>query len=519
MKVALGALAGLALGLSAAGAAAADWIKAESENFVFYGEVKPETATEMLEELELFRGTVMTMMGAERSPEVRKVHVFGEPNARGVQKLTGRGGIAGIYTNANDYPLFVTIANGSSRNRSDMMVSLHELSHHIIHGHRAQFYPRWYDEGFAEYLSTFRVEEDTVVVGDPSSSFGPILNRRGWTDIDKVLGAVAEYPFESGGHVQGLRAGYFYAMSWLSVHKILSTPELGRHLGDYVAAINEGRDAKDAFEGAFGMSTKDFRREIGAYWRADAFPVTRFKITDALADTDVTVTAIPETEALIAQSEVRATFTPAGRDRERAKARTAALLAEAGPDARLYNSLMLFSLTRETADEAVAIGERAVAALPDDPLALQTLADALYHRWGMRGRRRDDASLRRAITLFERQLALEPTNPTANGHLPDAYIQSNTKPTQTVVNAVAFNLAYKPSPSQFMAYLDGAEVMGEVGADEERCALLGTVAPWIIAADETLSEEQRKQVSRRGETPRQRLDRLATGYGARCDRV
>ena len=497
---------------------AADWIKAESENFVFYGEVQPKVASDMLEELELFRGTVLTLMGAERSPEVRKVHVFGEPDARGVQKLTGLDGIAGVYTNANDYPLFVTIANRkASRDRTGMMVSLHELSHHIIHGHRAQFYPRWYDEGFAEYLSTFRVEEDTVAVGDPASRFGPILNRRGWTDIDLVLGAVAEYPFESGGHVQGLRANYFYAMSWLSVHKILSTPELGQHLGDYITAINEGQEAEAAFEGAFGMSLREFRREIGAYWRADAFPVTRFKITDALADTDVTVTPISETQALIAQSEVRATFTPKGRDLEKAKRDIEDLLAATGPDARLYNSLKVLALKAGRADEAVAVGERAMEALPDDPLAIQTLADALYHRWGIRGGRPDNDGLVRALTLFERQLALEPTNPTANGHLPDAYLQTGTAPTQTVVNAVAFNLAYKPSPSQYAAYLDGAEIMGQLGAHAERCALLGTVAPWIRAADEALNDEARKRVTRRGETPCQRLERIGAGYGEACE--
>ena len=183
--------------------AAADWVEAESENFVFYGEVTPERAQETVRELEIFRSTVLTLMGVEAAePEIRKVRIFGERSVKGVQKLTGMKGIAGVYTKANDYPVFVTVAAGKRRRDvQSHQTTLHELSHHITHRHTAHFHPRWYDEGLATYLATFEIEGDVVSVGAPTSPHGLILRRRGWTDADIVFGSVAQYPWRTGGHV------------------------------------------------------------------------------------------------------------------------------------------------------------------------------------------------------------------------------------------------------------------------------------------------------------------------------
>ena len=494
-----------------ADADAAEWVQAESENFVFYGEVAPEKAQDTIRELEIFRSTILTLRGLDAAtPEVRKVHVFGARNERGVQKLTGMGGIAGVYTTGDDYPVFVTTV-GSKRRRDDgaHMVMLHEFSHHVVHTHTAQFYPRWLDEGMAEYFASFTVDGDTVTVGEPASMHALILSRPGWTDEEVVFNAVAEYPFEGGTYREGLRAGYFYGISWLAVHYLMSTPELGMRIDDYVALINEGAAPREAFERGFGLTQKAFQRRIWQYWQKNKFPMVQFKLGEQLTDPAVAVRAIPEAEARIALFEAEVRFRQDPKDRDRTRRDIEAMMAAGPPSAALFSHLSALAMRQDDLGEAVMIGQRAVEALPDDPLAIQTLADALFHQaMKTRGPQRRER-LNEAFALFSRQLAIEPTSPTANIHLPTAALQGGIAPNQTVVNAVAFNLSHKRSPSNFFVYLDGAEVMDRVGAADEKCALLEVVGPWIRAADAALDDEARAK--RRGETPLGRLERLDEG--------
>ena len=512
LKRVLAALLGWCAAVSGA---AADWVRAESENFVFHGKVAPERARETVRELEVFRSTVLALMGADGAvPEVRKVHVFGERDVRGVRRLTGMRGVSGVYTKGDDYPVFVTLAGGRRRQAdSARMVALHELTHHILAAHTARFYPRWYDEGFAEYLSSFTLEGDLVTVGEPASAHGLILNRRGWTDADLVFGSVAAYPFESGGHVQALRAGYFYGMSWLGVHYLMNTPDLGRRIDDYVTLVNAGVEPIRAFEEGFGLTPSAFRKRIHAYWQKNAFGVAQFRLGEGLAEPAVTVAVVPEAEARAARFEAEALFRHEPDDLERTRRAIEDALTDEGPSGRLYAHLLRLSLHADDHDGAVAVGRRAVAALPDDADAIQTLADALFHRYlAAPGSEKRAGDLTEAITLFERQLTIAPDSPTANLHLPTATILAGAAPSQTVVDAVAFNLAYRRAPSNFGIYLDGAAIMQRLGADVERCGLVAVVAPWIRAADAALDDEQRAK--RRGETPLDRLDRLGEGCPA-----
>ena len=295
-------------------------------------------------------------------------------------------------------------------------------------------------------------------------------------------------------------------MSWLGVHYLMNTPELGLRVDDYLALINEGIAPLPAFEQGFGLTPDEFEKRIAAYWRANAFPIVKFRLGETIKEPVVEVRALSDAAADIARFEAQAIFRRDDRDVADTKRDIERALAEGGAEPRLYNHLMVLALKENDYARAVAVGRQAVAAFPDDPFALQTLGDALFHRYfGTGGPARDRADIDEAVAVFERQLAIDPTSPTANLHLPTASLAAGAAPTQIVVDAVSFNLVYHRSPSNFGVYLDGAEIMHRLGTDDLKCYLLGVVGPWIEAADAELDDEER---ARQVDTPLARMNRL-----------
>jgi len=97
----------------------------------------------------------------------------------------GSGGVA--FTETAPWQLVVNRDVGSSRE-----TLLHEYTHFLTTNH-GQAYPRWFEEGFAELLSTLRFKEDLAYVGAPPGGRLAVVQREGGLPLRAILGA-REYP-------------------------------------------------------------------------------------------------------------------------------------------------------------------------------------------------------------------------------------------------------------------------------------------------------------------------------------
>lgn len=77
-------------------AAQARWVQVESENFVFVGETNEKEGRRIVEDLEVFRGTLLALLGIRGISEVRKVRVFGLQGTRDLRDVTGKIGRAHV---------------------------------------------------------------------------------------------------------------------------------------------------------------------------------------------------------------------------------------------------------------------------------------------------------------------------------------------------------------------------------------------------------------------------------------
>jgi hypothetical protein len=281
MKWIVFAIAALLLSAAPAGAAEGRWLRAESPQFVVYGEDDEASLVAAVRDLEALDGLLrrMTQTNAPPSPVRLEVYLFKNRRRLDVLWPNASQNYAGFYTARPDLiAAFNDYSDGESTGRGaadreegyGKIVLYHEYAHHFMYQYFSNAYPGWYTEGFADYISNTRFVQGRIEVGRVPGVRASWLVAGDWMDIERFLkGRDASFTQED--------ISQFYAQAWLATHYLVNTPERMAGFLRYVAAIRTGGDAVAAFQPAFGITPDAFDKELRRYKRAqlNAFALTR----------------------------------------------------------------------------------------------------------------------------------------------------------------------------------------------------------------------------------------------------
>lgn len=147
-------------------------------------------------------------------------------------------------------------------------VVFHEYAHQLLNGNTsAQFQP-WFDEGFAEFFSSIKVNGKEADVGLPSDRNYQVLQQAGMVkvaDLFRVQRNSSTYN-ESGDH-----RSMFYAESWLVVHYLFDKQLISK-LGLYFdLTMVKHQPVEESIQQAFGTSASDLDLALKQYLKADRF--------------------------------------------------------------------------------------------------------------------------------------------------------------------------------------------------------------------------------------------------------
>lgn len=379
-----GGIVASVIAMTAFGAASA-WakpLKIESENIVFFGDVDPVLAKERVQKWETYRKMIYALSGVSNPPaDTQKLTIYGFRDTRELQKFTGNRGIAGVYTNGVDGPIFLTSVNNSyMEDGFSEQVGFHEYTHHVLHSFVREGFPRWYDEGFANYLATMSITDDTVAVGDPSVGHvkSVVKYRLDWLDPETVLKAIAFYPNYKRREMRKGGPTVFYAQAWLYVHYMRSQPKYNNKLTEYLKLIDTpGIDPLDAFEQAFAVSVEDFHKEAANYFRNDDFVVNQYIPGPEIMTSDMKVAAMSEEDLKAAQIPARLAFLNDKTARNFLKDLNKAYKKDPS-NPRITMGFVSYDIHQESYEDAVARSEAALAASPSDPYLMHAAAGARF---------------------------------------------------------------------------------------------------------------------------------------------
>lgn len=268
------------LGLLLSTPAQAEWRRAESANFIVYGNLSENALRQRTVQLENFDRLMRFLTSSAEPVAVTKLHIYILDGARDLRRVVAvPAGIGGYYMATIDG--IAALVDGEAAGGNETL--LHEYAHHFMMQNETEAYPAWYVEGFAEYFSTVRFESRGTEIGHFSPGRAYSLLADPWLPFERVI---------SGGP-QGLdreEMAAYYAQSWLLTHFFYSTPERSQSMGRFFAA-QRGNDPVAALQTAMGLTPQQLTDELRRYVRGRL--TYRRLPPDANATAAVTVTSMP----------------------------------------------------------------------------------------------------------------------------------------------------------------------------------------------------------------------------------
>ncbi len=160
----------------------------------------------------------------------------------------------------------------------------HPMAHMLLDGNYPPTQP-WFDEGFAEYFSSIRVDNKSVEIGsDPEltakykedllgntrevrnapHSFTELLNGPIWIPMKDLL---TMQPSATEFH-EGTHHTLFHAESWITMHYLISKDMLS-NAGQYFQLVKvEHVPVEEAMQRAFGMNSEQFEKTLKTYFQS-----------------------------------------------------------------------------------------------------------------------------------------------------------------------------------------------------------------------------------------------------------
>ena len=270
---------------------AAPWKRVDSNNFVVVGDVGERELRDVAKQFEVFRGTIERLLGprftGNAAPTV--VVVFASDREFTPYKLRFNGkpvAMSGLFMGSEDLGQIAIVAGFDQNTRH---VIFHEYTHQIV-ANALRNPPLWFNEGFAEYYSTFDVSDEgrTAEVGRAVMPHVARLRETSPMPIETLVTLKEDSPLYN----EGDRRSIFYAESWALTHYLLTDPARLTLLASYLGRVSAGASPLDTWRAVFGSQVD---AELRRYVERPEFQYTRIGFHEGLAK--LTMDSVPITEA------------------------------------------------------------------------------------------------------------------------------------------------------------------------------------------------------------------------------
>ncbi|HEX8286119.1 MAG TPA: tetratricopeptide repeat protein [Pyrinomonadaceae bacterium] len=274
------------------------WTGVRSQNFYLVGNASEKDIRQVATRLEQFRDVFKRLFAQVNfnSPVPTTVIVFKNDAAYKPFKPVADGKtveLAGYFQPGEDVNyITLTTERGSDNPYSTIY---HEYVHLLVNNSLGKTsVPAWFNEGLAEYYSTFAIEDDRKAhLGKFVEYHLYRLREQRLIPLSQLF-AVDHYSLERNRHdVRSL----FYAESWALVHYLILGNEGRRlpQLGQFLALSRQGVPTEEAFNRAFQTDTAGMEKELQKYIQGHTFQ-SKVATFEQKLEFDSQMTAAPLTE-------------------------------------------------------------------------------------------------------------------------------------------------------------------------------------------------------------------------------
>jgi len=277
-----------------------EWLQVKSKNFYLVGNASEKDIRKVGVRLEEFRETFRLLFPRTSltSPIATNVIVFKSDSAFKPFKPRRSDGkadnfVAGYFQGGEDANYIAISAEG---NDADMYNTIfHEYVHFIVDTNFGKSeVPPWFNEGLAEYYSTFAVvDEQKIKLGLPQSDHIYLLQQSKLIPLDQLFKITSRQLLAQGSHSRSI----IYAESWALIHYLILGGK-GAGLDKFLSAVLNGTPQDRAFQDAFQMTYAQMEAELKKYVSKSTYQYVDITLKNKLDfDSQMQVSPYGEAEA------------------------------------------------------------------------------------------------------------------------------------------------------------------------------------------------------------------------------
>lgn len=278
-----------------------NWTQLRTQNFTIIGNASERDMRKVALQLEEFRYTISLLLPkAKVTTNIPTVVVLFKNHDsfkpfKPLYKGKVQENVGGYFQRTADINYIALTAE--TRGLNPLEVIFHEYEHFVIDNNLNRA-PLWFNEGMAEFYSTFEPADDgsKISLGAPIARHILELRQGTLLPLDKLLNVSQKSPeYNERGKV-----GMFYAQSWVLIHYLMLGEEGKRRpqLGQFIANLNGNLSIEENFRQSFQTDYQTMQKELRQYISRFTFPAVTYtfkKKLDYAKDADVT--AVSEAEA------------------------------------------------------------------------------------------------------------------------------------------------------------------------------------------------------------------------------
>jgi tetratricopeptide (TPR) repeat protein len=284
----------LAVSQNATMAAKDTWVSVRTKNFMLIGNAGEKDIRKVALKLEQFREVFTRLFPKIRfnTPVPTTVIVFKSDESYAPFKPGPN--IAGFFQPGLDVN-YITLSTEVRGRQDAFSVIFHEYTHLLIEN-TFKDVPVWFNEGLAEYYSTFKITDDQkIALGTAIGNHVFLLRESKMLPLRELF----EVDHKSPHYNEKSKQGIFYAQSWALMHYlIIGKAGKAEQLGKFMELLGAKVPLDQAFPQAFGVPFEVMEKELRDYVKKDRYNVLNGHFEQKIGlDTEAAATPLSEAEA------------------------------------------------------------------------------------------------------------------------------------------------------------------------------------------------------------------------------
>jgi tetratricopeptide (TPR) repeat protein len=270
------------------------WVSVRTKNFFLLGNGGEKDVRRVGLKMEQFR-EVFTRLFPNmkfKTPVPTTIIVFKSDSSFGPFKP--KANTAGYFQAGPDVN-YIALTTEAGDGEDPFSVIFHEYTHLLVNN-TFENAPVWFNEGLAEYYSTFSITDDQkIVLGNPIGPHVFLLRQSKMLPLQTLFEVDQRSPHYNETNKQSI----FYAQSWALMHYLI-IGKAGRieQLGKFIELVDSKVPLERAFQEAFGMTFDAMEKDLRNYVRQDRYNIVKGHFARKLElDTTFEVATLSEAEA------------------------------------------------------------------------------------------------------------------------------------------------------------------------------------------------------------------------------